>query len=471
MNIVEQVKNNVRIHNNNNNNYNEHDLLLHYNTTTLTRRKTSSAEKCLKPRINARLMVLSMLMVSVLAFSIPPTLYLIGQQQQPLAYAQQESTSSMMSSASPLPQPNANNTILSVEATNGLFEPAAGLSNVFGPEGVFAMPDVFQCADTLTCGVSAGNNGTFTGTFEEGNQNNMTSYEATYTSPVTYGPHQIEGHTYKITLKDTQWNSIAAAEPTRQPEFVSKVDGVGFDQIQHGASNIDRSDVPQLSNMAFLYGHATVTDITNGNNTIVADDVFTHVMVGHVMDEDTFYSSLRDEAQSPTMVFLFAINIPNDTELPGVGSLSGEEAQGFTPLPTDRSLNSPPPVAYPVTIPEPREGQVEAPAPQSVTWPVANPEQPLLFTFLVYQDTRAELTSGSDGTSSSSSDVAPSMNSNDTTINTSNTGDTTAPSGSGTGVGTEQQNDNDSNEGSNNDDDDDNEDNGDNDNDNNDEDN
>jgi hypothetical protein len=439
MNIAKQVRNRARIHNNN-----EHDLILHSNTTT-TRRKTNSDRKFVKRGIGARLMILSVLTVSVLAFSIPPTLHLIGQ-QQPLAYAQQDSTSSMMSSTSPLPQPNANNTLLSVEATNGLFEPAVGLSNVFGPEGVFAMPNVFQCADALTCGVSAGDNGTFTGTFEEGNKNGMTSYEATYTSPVTYGPQQIEGHTYKITLKDTQWNSSAAAEPTRQPEFVAKVNGVGFDQIQHGASNIDRADVPQLSNMAFLYGHATVTDITNGNNTIVADDVFTHVMVGHVMDEDTFYRDLTDQAQSPTMVFLFAINIPNDTELPGVGSLSGEEAQGFTPLPTDRSLNSSPPVAYPVTIPEPREGQVEAPAPQSVTWPVANPEQPLLFTFLVYQDTRAELTTGSDSTGSSS-DAAPSMNSNGTTINSSNAGDTTESSGSDTGVGTEQQNDNDSNDG------------------------
>ncbi len=463
MNIIKQIRNRDHIHNNN-----EHDSILVPSTTTTIRMKTKSNRKFVNRGINARLTILSVLTISVLAFSIPPTIHLIGQQQQSLVYAQQDSTSSttmMSSSASPLPQPNANNTVLSVEANNGLFEPAAGLSNVFGPEGLFAMPNVFQCADALTCGVSAGTDATFTGTFEEGNQNNMTSYEATYTSPVTYGPHQIEGHTYQITLKDTQWNTIAAAEPTRQPEFVSEVNGVGFDQIQHGASNIDRSDVPQLSNMAFLYGHATVTDITNGNNTIVADDVFTHVMVGHVMDEDTFYTSLRDEAQSPTMVFLFAINIPNDTELPGVGSLTGEEAQGFTPLTTDPSLNSPPPVAYPVTIPDPREGQIEAPASQSTTWPVANPEQPLLFTFLVYQDTRAELTSGSIGTSSSSNDVAPIMNSNDNTINSSNSGvTTTEPNESNTGVGMEQQNDNDNNDNSNNDDDDD-------DNDNNDEDN
>ena len=106
------------------------------------------------------------------------------------------------------------------------------------------------------------------------------------------------------------------------------------------------------------------------------------------MDQDAFYRNLKGSAASPTMVFLFAINIPNDTELPGVGSLSPEEAQGFTPLPTDPSLSNPPPVGYPVEIPAPGEGTIEAPEPQSTVWPVANPNQPLLFNFLVYQDTQ-----------------------------------------------------------------------------------
>ena len=83
-----------------------------------------------------------------------------------------------MSSSSSLPQPNSNATLLNVEASNGLFEPAAGLSNVFGPKGLFPFTDVFKCADALTCGVSAGEAAKFTGTFEQGNKQKMTGYEA-----------------------------------------------------------------------------------------------------------------------------------------------------------------------------------------------------------------------------------------------------------------------------------------------------
>src|SRR5215210_7418944 len=306
---------------------------------------------------------------------------------------QNSNASTAASTETSLPQPNDNSTILKAQASNALFEPAAGLSNVFGPGGLFAMPDTFECADALTCGVSAGDNAMFTGTFEEGNENDLTGYTATYTSPVTYGPHQIEGHTYQIELTDTYWNSSDAAMPTRQAEFASMVNNVGLNQIQHGSSMVDRSDVPQLYDHAFLYGHARVTDITNGNNTVVAEDIFTHVMVAHVMDEDAFYSNLKGSAASPTMVFLFAINIPSDTELPGVGSLTPEQAQVFTPLPTDPSLTNPPPVGYPVEIPAPGEGTTEAPQPQSTVWPVANPNQPLLFNFLVYQDAQLTLSS------------------------------------------------------------------------------
>jgi hypothetical protein len=49
------------------------------------------------------------------------------------------------------------------------------------------------------------------------------------------------------------------------------------------------------------------------------------------MDENEYYRSLKDKALSPNLVFLFAVNIPNDIELPGVGSLSAEEAQSFKP--------------------------------------------------------------------------------------------------------------------------------------------
>lgn len=302
-------------------------------------------------------------------------------------------TAASAEGSSSLPQPNDDSTILKAQASNALFEPAAGLSNVFGPGGLFPFEDVFTCADALTCGVSAGEDATFSGTFEEGNRNNLTEYTATYTSPVTYGPHQIEGHTYQIELTDTYWNSSDAAMPTRQAEFASMVNNVGLNQIQHGASMVDRSDVPQLYDHAFLYGHARITDITNGNNTVVAEDVFTHVMVAHVMDEDAFYRNLKGSAASPTMVFLFTVNIPSDTELPGVGSLTPEQAQGFTPLPTDPSLTNPPPVEYSVELPAPREGAIEEPEPQSTVWPVANPNQPLLFNFLVYQDAQVTLSS------------------------------------------------------------------------------
>jgi hypothetical protein len=245
----------------------------------------------------------------------------------------------------------------------------------------------------LTCGVSAGDNATFAGTFEEGNRNNLTGYTATYTSPVTYGPQQIKGHTYKIELTDTRWNSTDAAMPTRQAEFARMVNNVGFNQIQHGASLVDRSDVPQLYDHAFLYGHAKVTDITNGNNTVVAKDIFTHVMVAHVMDENTFYRNLKGSAASPAMVFVFTVNIPSGKDLPGVGSLTPEKAQGYTPLPSDPSLSNPPPVSYPVQIPHPRNGTLDKPEPQSTTWPVDNPNQPLLFNFLVYRDSQVTLSS------------------------------------------------------------------------------
>jgi hypothetical protein len=331
--------------------------------------------------------------IFLLSFAIVAT----TQGRSQLVYAQGQDENSMMNMSSTLssilPQPNANGTLLKVEASNGLFEPAAGLSNVFGPKGLFPFTDVFKCGDGLTCGVSAGNDAKFTGTFEQGNPNKMTGYEATYTSPVTYGPHQIKGHTYKITLTDTEWNSPDAALPTKNAEFSELVNNVGFNQIQHGASHVDRSDVPQLSDLAFLYGHVKVTDITNGNNTDVAKDIFTHVMVAHVMDEKAYYRNMRDEAKSPTLVLLFGVNIPNGVELPGVGKLTAEKAQSFTPLSSDPSLKNPPQFSYPVKMDPPREGDIKKPASQSAIWPVANPKQPLYFTFLVFQNVDAEWTS------------------------------------------------------------------------------
>ncbi|HYJ01672.1 MAG TPA: hypothetical protein VEW92_05615 [Nitrososphaeraceae archaeon] len=312
---------------------------------------------------------------------------------QMIAYAQEEGIESnsekMIKMSSSIPQPNSNSTILDVKGSNALFQPAVGLTNVFGPEGVFPFTETFKCADALTCGVSAGDDAKFIGKFEEGNTNKTTSYEATYTSPITYGSHQIKGHVYKIILTDTDWNSPDASLPTENAEFAASVNNVGTHQIQHGASNIDRSDVPQLSNLAFLYGHAKIIDVTNGNNTVVAEDIFTHVMVGHLMDENVYYKNLRDEALTPNLALVFAVNIPNDTELPGVGMLSAEEAQSFTPLSSDPSLENSPPFNYPIEFAEPRTGNDNIKEPsnsQSSIWPVANQKQPPFFTFLLFQE-------------------------------------------------------------------------------------
>lgn len=298
-----------------------------------------------------------------------------------------------------LPQPNDPSKIVHAMSTNAIYEPSAGKSHVFSPDGLFPFFNkTFTCGDSLACGVSAGADAKFEGTFEQGNGHNLTGYTATYTSPITYGPQQMAGHTYKLILTDTIWNSTDAAMPTRQAEFARMVNNVGFDQIQHGASHVDRSDVPQLFDTAFLYGHAKVMDVTNGNNTMVAQNIFTHVMIAHVMNETSYYRSLRDDAKSPTMVFLFAINIPSGVDLPGkVPSLTPEQAQSFTPLPTDPALSAAPQFAYPVQI-EHAGMTVSSPMSQSTTWPVDNPKQPLLFNFLIYKDTQVHLKSMSDMT-------------------------------------------------------------------------
>ena len=94
------------------------------------------------------------------------------------------------------------------------------------------------------------------------------------------------------------------------------------------------------------------------------------------------------------MVFLFAVNIPNNTELPGVGKLSAEKAQSFTPLSTDPSLKTTPQFKYPVKIDAPTDGQIDKPMSQSAVWPVADPKQPLFFTFLVFQNVDVKWTAG-----------------------------------------------------------------------------
>lgn len=75
------------------------------------------------------------------------------------------------------------------------------------------------------------------------------------------------------------------------------------------------------------------------------------------------------------MVFLFAINISRDVELTyrSCDSLSPEEAQGFTPLPSDPSLSSQPSFDYPVEIPDPTDSTTDEQETQSTTWPFAKP--------------------------------------------------------------------------------------------------
>lgn len=155
---------------------------------------------------NSKLLSVGTIM-SMLVLSIAIVSALHGQSIALAQQQEQDQQTMMMSSmsgrgSSSFPQPNVNGTVLKAEASNGLFEPAAGLSNVFGPKGLFPFTDVFTCANAITCGVPTGMDAKFTGTFEQGNKNNMTGYEATYTSPITYGPHQIKGHKYKITLTD-----------------------------------------------------------------------------------------------------------------------------------------------------------------------------------------------------------------------------------------------------------------------------
>ena len=65
-----------------------------------------------------------------------------------LAFAQSGNSMMNMSSSSSLPQPNSNGTLLNVEASNGLFEPAAGLSNVFGRKRIVPF---YKCVQMCRC--------------------------------------------------------------------------------------------------------------------------------------------------------------------------------------------------------------------------------------------------------------------------------------------------------------------------------
>jgi hypothetical protein len=275
-----------------------------------------------------------------------------------------------------------------VTATNALYEPAAGKTNVFGPKGIFPFfNDTFKCADAITCGVAV-KGATFQGVFKEnGGKDNV--FWAEYTAPITYGDHQVKGHKYRVVLKDTNWNNSSkdlTPAPTRIPDFLVAGNGVAFDQIQHGHSMIDRADVPMFLNRVALYGHVDVYDMTAGKKK-VAENVFAHLMVGKVVDEQSYFKDMQVNPATQTVVALFVVNIPSGVKLPGdIGPLTPEQAQSFTPLADDLSLANTPPVMYDSLV---KQGlKLEKPMPQSTVWPVDNPTQQPMFTFLLFTEAR-----------------------------------------------------------------------------------
>jgi hypothetical protein len=267
-----------------------------------------------------------------------------------------------------------------------IYEPNAGKTNVFGPGGIFPFfNDTFACGNAITCGVQVEGD-KFRGVFKEGG-GAENKFFAEYESPITYGDHQVKGHKYRVELIDTLWNSTDGAMPTRQAQFLAEKGNVAFKQVQHGHSNIDRADVPMFFNDVALYGHVNVYDMTDGNK-LVAKNIFTHMMVGKIVDETKAFENLQFTPVTQTVVALFVVNIPSGVKLPGdIGPLTPEQAQSFTPLGDDTSIDGKPPIDYAqlhsVSVP------ADEPMPQSTTWPVDNPSQPVFFTFLLFTDVKA----------------------------------------------------------------------------------
>jgi hypothetical protein len=277
-----------------------------------------------------------------------------------------------------------------VFAGNALYEPNAGKTNVFGPGGIFPFfNDTFSCGDAITCGVQVEGD-RFRGVFKEAGMEGDNRFIAEYVAPITYGDHQVAGHKYSIELVDTMWNNPEpelTPSPTRVPQFLAAGNGVAFDQLQHGHSMVDRADVPLFMNRVALYGHVNVYDVTDGNR-LVAEKIFAHLMVGKVIDEESFYTDMQANPATQTVVALFVVNIPSGVELPGgIGPLTSEQAQSFTPPSDDLSLTNAPPVNYGQLM----DQGVDAmePLPQSTVWSVDNPTQPVFFTFLLYTETKA----------------------------------------------------------------------------------
>jgi hypothetical protein len=309
------------------------------------------------------------------------------------------STTQVRLMAQPNAQP-AKEPMLQVTASGGKIEPMVGKTNVFGPGGLFPFTGVYKCANDLPCGVDAGTNAKFTGTFEEGNKHNGTQFTVDYTSPISYGPLQLKGHTYEIKLIDTKWNGTGVAMQTRDPEFANMVNNVGFNQIQHGiapnGTNVDRQDVPLLYDAAYLYGQVLIKD--KQTNQVVCH-CFSHVMVASVMDPNNFFRSLKGDSKlGHPVILLDAMNFPSGRPLPPSANpqtpktWTVDQAESYTPLKNDPSLKNPPPIDY-------GKLTIKAPEPQSTVWPVDNPKEDLLFTFLFFPAPTLKYISSSNMTS------------------------------------------------------------------------
>ena len=278
--------------------------------------------------------------------------------------------------------------------SNALYEPSVGIVNVFGPEGLFPFfNDVFSCGNGLECGVES-KDAKIWGVMNVMGNNDGNMVYIEYTSPITYGdtrdenPSQIMDHKYRIELQDTNWNHPNNPIPTATPGFLLDGNGVALDQIMHGKSNVDTghvvdgvANIPLFNNKATLYGHGIIKDITNPQNEfVVVDGIFLHVMVGNVIDEEKYFKNLQVVPVSPEIALVFAINIPSSVELPGgIGPLTPEQALSFTPPTGDQSLTSNPPVDY-------TSLGISNPIAQSTPWTVDNTEEPIHFTFLVFQN-------------------------------------------------------------------------------------
>jgi hypothetical protein len=123
------------------------------NSNPNKKQRNAAISKLMTSELTIAGVVTSVLLLLLSASIFSSTTALQGQSIEAFAQKQQGQSSS---SPSPLPQPNSNNTLLKATATNALFEPAAGLSNVFGPKGLFPFTNVFKCANSLTCGGRAG---------------------------------------------------------------------------------------------------------------------------------------------------------------------------------------------------------------------------------------------------------------------------------------------------------------------------